>query len=68
MNDEGIPKLRLSKLYKELFTEKDLSADERKYLKEKFKNAVELLKSIEQRNKTIYRVTESLIKFQRDFF
>ncbi|GAQ95331.1 RNA polymerase sigma-54 factor [Thermodesulfovibrio aggregans] len=68
LNDEGIPKLRLSKLYKELFTEKDLSADERKYLKEKFKNAVELLKSIEQRNKTIYRVTESLIKFQRDFF
>lgn len=68
LNDEGIPKLRLSKLYRQLFTEKQLSSDEKKYLKEKFKNAVELLKAIEQRNKTIYRVTESLIKFQRDFF
>ncbi|MGC8795410.1 RNA polymerase factor sigma-54 [Thermodesulfovibrio sp.] len=68
LNDEGIPKLRLSKLYRELFTEKDLSSDEKKYLKEKFKNAIELLRSIEQRNRTIYRVTESLIKFQREFF
>lgn len=68
LNDEGIPKLRLSKIYKELFTEKNLPIQEKRYLKEKFKNAVELLRGIEQRNKTIYRVTESLIKFQREFF
>lgn len=69
LNDEGIPKLRLSKIYKELFlTEKKLPIQEKKYLREKFKNAVELLRSIEQRNKTIYRVTESLVKFQREFF
>ncbi|HOA82518.1 MAG TPA: RNA polymerase factor sigma-54 [Thermodesulfovibrio thiophilus] len=68
LNDEGIPKLRLNKLYRQLFTEKKLQTQERKYLKEKFKNAVEFLKSLEQRNKTIYRVTESLLKFQKDFF
>jgi len=67
LNDEGIPKLRLNKLYRQLFTEKQLQTQERKYLKEKFKNAVEFLKSLEQRNKTIYRVTESLLKFQKDF-
>ncbi|MGB9891583.1 RNA polymerase factor sigma-54 [Thermodesulfovibrio yellowstonii] len=68
LNDEGIPKLRLSKIYRELFTEKNLPVQEKKYLREKFKNAVELLRSIEQRNKTIYRVTESLVKFQKEFF
>lgn len=68
LNDEGIPKLRLSKIYRELFAEKNLPVQEKKYLREKFKNAVELLRSIEQRNKTIYRVTESLVKFQKEFF
>lgn len=68
LNDEGIPKLRLSKLYKDLLLAKHLSVEERKFLKEKFKNAVELLKSIEQRNKTIYKVTESIIRFQKEFF
>ncbi|WP_297212232.1 MULTISPECIES: RNA polymerase factor sigma-54 [Thermodesulfovibrio] len=68
LNDEGIPKLRLSKLYNELINEKYLQGEEKKYLREKLKSAVELLRSIEQRNKTIYSVTESLIKFQREFF
>ncbi|MCS7214702.1 MAG: RNA polymerase factor sigma-54, partial [Thermodesulfovibrio sp.] len=68
LNDEGIPKLRLSKIYRELFTQKDLPVQEIRYLKEKFKSAVELLRGIEQRNKTIYRVTESIVKFQREFF
>lgn len=68
LNDEGIPRLRLSKLYKELIKEKYLQGEEKRYLKEKFKSALELLKGIEQRNRTIYRVTESLIKFQREFF
>uniref|UniRef100_A0A7C4EK73 RNA polymerase sigma-54 factor n=1 Tax=Thermodesulfovibrio aggregans TaxID=86166 RepID=A0A7C4EK73_9BACT len=68
LNDEGIPKIRLSKLYRQLLMEKQLPAEERKYLKEKFKNAVDLLKGIEQRNRTLYRVTECLVKFQKDFF
>ncbi|MDI1472012.1 MAG: RNA polymerase factor sigma-54 [Thermodesulfovibrio sp.] len=68
LNDEGIPKIRLSNLYNELVKSYKLSAEERKFFKEKFKNAVDLLKSLEQRNRTIYRVTESLIKFQREFF
>jgi RNA polymerase sigma-54 factor len=68
LNEEGIPRIRLSNLYHELVKSYKLSAEERKFFKEKFKNAVDLLKSLEQRNRTIYRVTESLIKFQREFF
>ncbi|MCX8033853.1 MAG: RNA polymerase factor sigma-54 [Thermodesulfovibrio sp.] len=68
LNDEGIPKIKLNNLYKEMVEAKTLPLEERKFLKEKFRNAIELLKGLEQRNRTIYRVTESLIKFQKEFF
>ncbi len=68
LNDEGIPKVRLNRLYREMIEAKKLSSEEKKFLKEKFRNALDLLKGLEQRNRTIYRVTECLIKFQRDFF
>lgn len=68
LNEEGIPRIRLNNFYYELFKSHKVSSEERKFLKEKFRNAVDLIKSLEQRNRTIYRVTESLLKFQRDFF
>lgn len=68
LNDEGIPKIRLNNFYKEMVEAKRLPSEEKKFLKEKFRNAIELLKGLEQRHRTIYRVTESLIKFQKDFF
>ncbi|HIJ60070.1 MAG TPA: RNA polymerase sigma-54 factor [Nitrospirae bacterium] len=45
-----------------------LSKEERDFLEEKFKRAKDLTKSLDERNRTIYRVTESVLKFQRDFF
>ncbi|MCX8070193.1 MAG: RNA polymerase sigma-54 factor [Thermodesulfovibrionales bacterium] len=45
-----------------------LSKEEREFLIEKLKRANDLTKSIDERNRTIYKVTESIIKFQRDFF
>jgi len=69
LNDEGIPKLRLSNYYRKLLANKDsLSPEERKFLEEKLRSAVWLLKSLDQRNRTIYRVTESILKFQEEFF
>jgi len=69
LNDEGIPKLRLSNYYKKLLSnKKSLGLEEKQFLEEKLRAAIWLLKSLDQRNKTIYRVTESILKFQEDFF
>jgi RNA polymerase sigma-54 factor len=69
LNDEWIPRIRLSNYYKKLLANKDkLSPEERRFLEEKMRSAIWLLKSLDQRNRTIYRVTESILKFQEDFF
>jgi RNA polymerase sigma-54 factor len=69
LNDEGVPKLRLSNYYRRLLAnKKSLGPEEKKFLEEKLRSAIWLLKSLDQRNKTIYRVTESILKFQEDFF
>lgn len=69
LNDEGIPKVRLNNYYRKLFqTRNSLSKEERQFVDEKLRSALWLLKSLDQRNKTIYRVTESILKFQYDFF
>jgi RNA polymerase sigma-54 factor len=69
LNDDGLPKLRISSFYKEIFARKDkVSRATKEYIKEKLKNASWLIKSIHQRQRTIYKVAESLVKFQRGFF
>jgi RNA polymerase sigma-54 factor len=69
LNDEGIPKLRLSHYYRKLLAnKKSLGPEEKQFLEDKLRSAVWLLKSLDQRNKTIYRVTESILDFQEDFF
>jgi RNA polymerase sigma-54 factor len=66
LNEDGLPKLKISRYYRNMLK---YTKDEetRKYLNEKSKGAIFLIKSIHQRQKTIYRVTESIFKFQRDF-
>lgn len=69
LNDDGMPRLRLSPFYRNLIRTKDLlSPGEKEYLEEKLRSAIWLMKSIEQRGKTIYKVAESIVNFQRDFF
>lgn len=65
LNDEGIPRLRISPYYAELLKEPDSS--NKTYLTERMRAASWLIKSIQQRQHTIYRVTESIMKFQRPF-
>ncbi|MFQ3574095.1 MAG: RNA polymerase factor sigma-54, partial [Thermodesulfovibrionales bacterium] len=69
LNDEGIPRLTINKHYKRLLSNKEmLSKEEREFLKEKMRRALDITKSLDQRNRTIYKVTESILQFQRDFF
>lgn len=69
LNDDGIPRVRINNYYRKLFMSKNsLSKEDKQFVEEKLRSAVWLLKSLDQRNKTIYRVTESLVGFQRDFF
>jgi RNA polymerase sigma-54 factor len=69
LNDEGIPRLRLSNYYRSLIAKKNaLGKEEKQFLEDKLRSAVWLLKSLGQRKKTIYRITESILKFQEEFF
>jgi RNA polymerase sigma-54 factor len=69
LNDEGLPRLRISGYYQRLLSQKDaIPKEDRQFLEDKLRSAVWLMKSLDQRNKTIYRVTESILSFQMDFF
>jgi RNA polymerase sigma-54 factor len=66
LNDEDIPDLQISQQYMEQLNKKE--GKEKEYLQEKMHNALWLLKSIQQRQRTLYRVLESIVRFQREFF
>ena len=69
LNEDGLPKLRINAYYREILASKDSYQDgTRQYIQDKLKAAAWLIKSIHQRQRTIYRVTESLVRFQRAFF
>jgi RNA polymerase sigma-54 factor len=69
LNDDGMPKLRLNSFYRRMLMNRaEVQDGTRSYLEERFRSAVWLIRSIEQRNKTICRVTQSIVKFQREFF
>jgi len=69
LNEDGMPKLILNSGYRKLLLRKDmLTKEELEFLREKLKRATELIKSLDQRNKTIYKVSASILKFQMDFF
>lgn len=68
VNDEGIPKLKISPLYQKELHSRDCAPPVKEYIHDKMRGALWLIKSIHQRQRTIYKVTESILKFQRDFF
>lgn len=69
LNEDGMPRLRLNSSYRKLLMRKEtLTKEERDFLKEKLRLATELIKSLDQRNRTIYRVSDSILKFQSEFF
>jgi RNA polymerase sigma-54 factor len=69
LNDDDIPRLKLSSLYQEMLkNEKNLAKESRQYIQDKLKNADWFIKSLYQRQRTIYKVMESILRFQYDFF
>ena len=67
-NEDGLPKLRVSKYYQDILSDGSAATEAtREYVKEKLRNAQWLINSINQRQRTIYKVTKSIIKFQREF-
>jgi RNA polymerase sigma-54 factor len=69
LNDDGMPKLRVNSFYKNSITRgKKISGDAEDYIQDKMRSAAWLIKSIHQRQKTIYRVMESILSYQREFF
>ena len=69
LNDDGMPKLRVSSFYKKSISRGNkISGEVEEYIQDKLRSAAWLIKSIHQRQKTIYRVMESILKFQHDFF
>lgn len=67
LNDEGVPRLRISKLYQRLLKQKP-SEDTNDYIQDKLRGAMWLIKSIENRQKTIDKVANAIVKYQPEFF
>jgi RNA polymerase sigma-54 factor len=69
LNDDGLPKLQVNSYYKKAMVRGDkISAETKEYLQDKLRSAAWLIRSIHQRQKTIYKTMESILKFQRPFF
>jgi RNA polymerase sigma-54 factor len=72
LNEEGLPQLRISPVYRRLLDKSGQAGTEeagetRAYVKDKFRSALWLIKSVDQRQKTIHKVATSIINFQREF-
>ena len=68
LNEDGIPRLKISKSYQEQIASGELKGETKSYVKEKLKSAAWLMKSIFQRQRTVFRVTEVILKRQIEFF
>lgn len=67
LNEEGLPRLRVSSFYRRMLGANG-SPEARGYIQEKMRAAAWLIKSIHQRQRTLYMVTSSIVRFQREFF
>jgi RNA polymerase sigma-54 factor len=68
LNEEGLPQLRISPVYRRLLDKSTENSDEtRAYVKDKFRSALWLIKSVDQRQKTIHKVATSIVNFQKEF-
>jgi RNA polymerase sigma-54 factor len=65
--DDGGPRLRISHSYQQMLGRQDTSKETRDFIKDKMRSAVDLLRNIEHRRQTIFRVVECIVRRQRDF-
>lgn len=69
LNEDGLPKLKISNYYREMLANQDIVNDKeaKNYIQDKIRSAVALIKSIQHRQKTIFKVAEAIIKRQKGF-
>jgi len=67
LNDDGMPRLRLSNAYKRMLVDEDGSPEAKNYIREKLSSAQWLIRSIQQRQSTLFKVTTSIVRFQKGF-
>ena len=67
LNEDGMPRLRVSDYYRRALKDSD-GKEAKNYVQERLRSAWWLIRSIQQRQRTIVKVTESIIRFQHDFF
>jgi RNA polymerase sigma-54 factor len=65
--DDGSPRLRISQTYQQLLEQNQTTKETKDFIKEKVRSAVDLLRNIEHRRQTIYRVVECIVNRQREF-
>ncbi len=65
--DDGSPRLRISQTYQKLVGQEDTTKETKDFIKDKVRSAVDLLRNIEHRRQTIYRVVECIVDRQREF-
>ena len=65
--DDGSPRLRLSPQYQTMLGQQGVSNETKSFIREKMRSAVDLLRNIEHRRQTIYKVVESIVHRQKDF-
>ena len=68
LNEDGMPKLKISPFYMEKLKQAERGDPSKSYIKEKMRSATWLIRSIHQRQRTIYNVVDSILKFQKDWF
>jgi len=70
LNEEGLPRLRISPVYRKMIERGgggNAPADAKEYVRNKLRSAFRLIKSLEERQRTIYKVAVSIVKHQREF-
>ena len=68
LNEDGLPKLKLSQFYMSKLRSSERGDPSKSYIKDKMRSATWLIRSIHQRQRTIYKVCESILRAQRDWF
>ncbi len=67
LNDDRIPHLRISNLYRNIINQEDSKEETRNYVKEKVKSGLWFIKNIQQRQQTIYNISQTIVARQKQF-
>ncbi|MDE2927140.1 MAG: RNA polymerase factor sigma-54 [Acidobacteriota bacterium] len=67
LNDDGLPKLKINRAYRKLLRKHGVSKETKSFIRERFRSAIELLRGVDQRQETIFRVCRVIVRHQYDF-